>query len=55
MPYVEPSDKSIWEEVEFPALKLNPNVTRVICMDVRDNTLTQVLFDRAEEAQSPGN
>ena len=54
MPYFEPEEKSIWVDVEFPALELNPNITRVICIDVRDNTSTQVIFDRAWGMQGPG-
>lgn len=36
VPYQETAC-TIWEESKLPALKENPRVTRVICVDFRDN------------------
>lgn len=45
VPYQETA-YTIWEESKLPALKENPRVTRVICVDFRDNRQTEVVFER---------
>ena len=49
VPYPE-TPGSIWDESEYPALNANPNVTRVICVDARDNRRTQIIFENPSSA-----
>lgn len=43
-----------WEGRRILTLKRNPNVMRVVCVVVGDNTLGEVLYDRVWVAQGLG-
>lgn len=43
----------IWRAREFPALKINPKITWVICVDTEGNTKIEVIFERGQEPHQP--
>lgn len=45
--------RSIWASAEYPALLLNPKVTKVTCIDVYNNSKRQVLLDRGGGGKAP--
>ena len=49
VPYKAPEGRSVWVETEYPALKANPNITSIICVDVADYTKRQVIYSRGAE------
>lgn len=46
LPYEEPTRPSIWKNVELPALESNPKITRIVYLDVSNNNLTLMTFER---------
>ena len=49
VPYENRDGDSAWVKTEYPALKANPNVTSIICVDVADYKKRQVIYSRGAE------